>query len=362
MPISGYFDVPFAVGGDLTAVPDGTQIDGSVSYENGYAILYSTPVGSGGFDFPRRQHNQILNDITTAIQKLQQGTPTPFITSAMNGGSPYSYPFGATVSLGGVNYTSLVGSNTDTPPTSKWAIAFGAQSGSFTAGHMAVFADTYGTIEDGGAPLSGTVTSITAGTGLTGGVITTSGTIALGIATTSVRGGVIPDGTIITVDGTGHITVPVGSSGAKGVVEVDNTTITAASGVISAATATGSVKGISKPDGTTISISGGVISVITSNSLGTNGWRKNSDGTIEQWGTVAANQAASVTQTITFPLTFPNNIWNVVNTWIVNNAGGAPDGSWSAILGSGSPSAPTWTTSQVQFVDTASRSWRAFGD
>lgn len=53
-------------------------------------------------------------------------------------------------------------------------------------------------------------------------------------ATTSQPGVVEPDGTIITVSAAGAITVAKGSSSAFGVVEVDNTTISASSGVISA--------------------------------------------------------------------------------------------------------------------------------
>ena len=119
-PISGYFDTVFAIDGDLTAIPDPVQGSGTVSYTQGFGNLYSTPVASGGYNFPRAQFNQLMNDITTAIQVYQQfGTP-PFITSVMNGGSPFSYAAGARVLYSGVVYTSLVGSNTDTPPSSKW--------------------------------------------------------------------------------------------------------------------------------------------------------------------------------------------------------------------------------------------------
>jgi hypothetical protein len=61
-------------------------------------------------------------------------------------------------------------------------------------------------------------------------VITTS----IAAATTSTIGGVIPDGTVITVDGSGHITVPDATSSAFGVVKPDNSTITVSAGVISA--------------------------------------------------------------------------------------------------------------------------------
>lgn len=52
-------------------------------------------------------------------------------------------------------------------------------SGAITSGHVAIFADTSGTVSDGGAQTFGTVTSVGSGAGLTGGPITTTGTLAL---------------------------------------------------------------------------------------------------------------------------------------------------------------------------------------
>lgn len=97
MPSSGYFDTVFAVSGTVTPIPDPVQGDGTVSYNQGYGVLYSTPVASGGLNFPRAQFNQLMNDVTGAIQFIQQNGASNFITSAMNGGSPYSYKLGATV-------------------------------------------------------------------------------------------------------------------------------------------------------------------------------------------------------------------------------------------------------------------------
>ena len=57
-------------------------------------------------------------------------------------------------------------------------------------------------------PPGGTVTSITAGTGLTGGTITLSGTIALALATTTTLGGVKVDGSTILVAPDGTIFTP----------------------------------------------------------------------------------------------------------------------------------------------------------
>ena len=120
MPINGYIDTVFADTGDVTAVPDGTQSDGSVSYQQGFTPSYSTPVASGGRDFPRAQNNQILKDISTAVQFLQQNGASNFITTAMNGGiDPYSYTLGAVVAYdagsGLENWISTAAANTTTP-------------------------------------------------------------------------------------------------------------------------------------------------------------------------------------------------------------------------------------------------------
>lgn len=58
-------------------------------------------------------------------------------------------------------------------------------------------------------------------------------------ATNSTLGGVIPDGTIITVSGGGNITVPKATGAVFGVAECDGTTITCAAGVITAAAGAG---------------------------------------------------------------------------------------------------------------------------
>lgn len=134
MPISGYFDVKFAESGDLATVPDAAPIDGSVSYESGYGADYSLPNTDPDFKNPERDKmNQIFNDITAAIQQYQQNGTPPFITSAMNGGSPYSYSQYNRVRLAGVDYISLVNSNTTTPPGASWGIVPLAQTNKRTS-------------------------------------------------------------------------------------------------------------------------------------------------------------------------------------------------------------------------------------
>lgn len=123
MPNSGYFDTVFGSSGDLITVPDPIQIDGSISYAQGWGADYELDESiPGALDISRAQTNQLFFDITSAIQNYQQhGTP-PFITSAMNGGSPFSYGIGDRVIKSGVVYTSITASNTSTPPSANWAI------------------------------------------------------------------------------------------------------------------------------------------------------------------------------------------------------------------------------------------------
>ena len=58
---------------------------------------------------------------------------------------------------------------------------------------------------------------------------------------------------------------------------------------------------------------------VIAESLGTNGYRKWSDGVIEQWGVTNT----SIDGTITFPTSFLNNVWSVTATIINANASGS---------------------------------------
>lgn len=135
MPNSGYFDVPFGQSGPLTTVPDGVQTDGSISYTQGYGPNYTLQPGTpGALNVDNATMNQVFNDITKAIQYNQQGLPAPFITTAMNNGTPYSYAQFAMVMQGGVAYQSNVSGNTDTPPSSKWNPVTLSSPNTFIAG------------------------------------------------------------------------------------------------------------------------------------------------------------------------------------------------------------------------------------
>lgn len=112
-PSGGYFDIPFAENGDLNPIPDPTQPGGTVSYNQGFPVGYSTPVASGGLLVPRTAFNQVLNDITTAIQAIQQtGVPPYFAYISSNGGY---VKYARVLYSDGHVYQSLKNSNVATP-------------------------------------------------------------------------------------------------------------------------------------------------------------------------------------------------------------------------------------------------------
>lgn len=97
-------------------------------------------------------------------------------------------------------------------------------AGTKTTGHVATW-DANGNIQDGGAVGSGTVTSVTCGTGLSGGTFTTSGTCAVNLSTLTNS-----LGAVVNLNNTGSFftgpTVAQGTSGtwlASGTVTVGDT-------------------------------------------------------------------------------------------------------------------------------------------
>ncbi|SUW63490.1 Uncharacterised protein [Buttiauxella agrestis] len=114
--------VPFADSGDKTAVPE-TDSGGGVNMTQGYGQAYSLDPATdpSAKRIERDKMNWLFNIITKAIHEIQISGVAPFITSADNGGSPFSYGKGALISLDGVNYQSLEDANTTTPPGAKWS-------------------------------------------------------------------------------------------------------------------------------------------------------------------------------------------------------------------------------------------------
>ena len=133
MPADKYFVIPFAESGTVSPVPDTIPGDGSVSYPSGFGPDYAKPLGGVSPDptalpMNRAQFNQIMNDVTGAIQQYQQlGIPN-FISTLANLGTPFPYEAGAyaryDAGSGPQNWISLVDANIVLPgsdPT-KWAL------------------------------------------------------------------------------------------------------------------------------------------------------------------------------------------------------------------------------------------------
>ncbi len=136
-----YFIFPFGVDGDRAAIPDPTQVSGVVSYEAGFPVGYQlVDTDPASLNIPRDEFNQLVYDITLAIQQVQQNGFPVFITSAMNGGSPFPYAKNSFVRqpTNGNVYFSLIDSNTDVPPTSNWQLFINGNGlgGSLTTGMM----------------------------------------------------------------------------------------------------------------------------------------------------------------------------------------------------------------------------------
>lgn len=158
----------------------------SIAGANGVQTVPAPITGSGTVELATVPNNTVLGNVSG-------GTAIP-------------------VPLTAANVDALLGLGTAAFKTAS-SIASGSVasvSGGFTPGDVAVFADVNGTIMDGGAPGgTGTVTSVTAGTGLTGtpNPIVSTGTLA--ITATGVTPTTYGDSTHvsqITVNAQGQIT------------------------------------------------------------------------------------------------------------------------------------------------------------
>lgn len=122
---NNFFKTPWATTGEKVAIPDATQPSGDVSLEEGYPEDYSkdSRVDPDAKYIERSKWNWLFGKVTAAIRELQVFGGIPeFITSAENGGSPFSYSQGARCTLGGVIYVSKTNSNTQTPPDTNWGV------------------------------------------------------------------------------------------------------------------------------------------------------------------------------------------------------------------------------------------------
>jgi hypothetical protein len=120
-----YFAVPFAVEGDLQAIPNATDPNGYVSYNQGFTYDYQRDLQTDNLakQIQRVTINQAYNDITTALQNIQQYGTSEFIYSADNQGTAFAYDIYALCrySVSGTSpfglFLSTVSANTSQPGT-----------------------------------------------------------------------------------------------------------------------------------------------------------------------------------------------------------------------------------------------------
>ena len=244
-----------------TSLTGGTVSTISVARLNGFAGSVTSPTTTP------------IITLSTTITGILQGNGTVISAATLNGSGnivattdaslitpALGVAIGTTLALGGCAISSNAFCVTGATALGDTAIGVGSaitSSGPGGALASGAYASAY--------VLPAATSSVLGGVIPDGTMITVngSGDITVAKATSSAFGVVEPDGTIITVS-SGAITVAKATSAAFGVVEVDNTTITASTGVISAATATSSSLGIVKPDNSSITISAGVLSVVGS--------------------------------------------------------------------------------------------------
>lgn len=142
-----YMRFPFGVTGTRSTVPDPSQPSGAVSWQEGWPVDYQLDPDTEPTAklIDRAQTNETFYQISLCIQQYQQFGVPDFITSADNGGTPFSYSQFARVrydpGTGTKVYESLVDSNTALPSdATKWA-QVAASSGS---GIPAGFQGPYG--------------------------------------------------------------------------------------------------------------------------------------------------------------------------------------------------------------------------
>ena len=120
-----YFRFPWAVAGDKTAIPDETQTNGSVSYQEGYGDPYEQDpeTAPGARNIEREMYNQALFDITETLQQYYQRGVPPYITADDNGGTPFGYSQYSRVFFNNRIYESLINNNTNQPTvTTAWRL------------------------------------------------------------------------------------------------------------------------------------------------------------------------------------------------------------------------------------------------
>lgn len=139
-----YFLYPFGSSGDATAIDSTTGTNaGVVNYQYGFTPNYELNLASApaALPIPRAPFNQLMLDVTTALQNLQQFGASPWVAPATGSppiGGPANYPLYARVfyapvagAYAGVYvlWESQVAANTSVPGDNSDWLAISGKSG-----------------------------------------------------------------------------------------------------------------------------------------------------------------------------------------------------------------------------------------
>lgn len=136
--VAKLFTKPFGVAGDKTPIPNGTQVDGTVSYQTGFGADYERQLGvdPAAKNIDRKTFNELMFDATTGLQEMQAGVGTSVysleLAQSLAGGG---YPKGALIpKIGGDGFwLCTTANNTTNPDTGGAGWAQIAAQGSFYA-------------------------------------------------------------------------------------------------------------------------------------------------------------------------------------------------------------------------------------
>lgn len=283
----------FGETGDRTAVPDATQVDGTVSYQNGYGLDYQRQkVDPLAKNIERNKMNQVFYDLSLNQRQYQTVGSAEFIAAADNGGAAYAYPRGARVyyPTDGETYQSLATANVALPTdNTKWRRISPEDIGGMRA--PVVYS-------------SAVVLSAAAAGDLNRPIIFGGTTYAATLPAANA----VPPGSMIRCRSNASGTVTLTRAGAD--------TIQAGNGNNALTTVPlfpgDSLELVS--DGVSawlVLVGSAQLQYVNSfaNSLGASGWEKMPSGRILQWFIVTV--PASSSATFTLPLTFPSAFYGV---------------------------------------------------
>jgi hypothetical protein len=285
-----FFRFVFGQDGDRAVVPDTTQPDGTLSYQEGFGFDYQRPKTDGAAkNIPRDSSNQIYYDLSLAIRQYQLNGVPEFVPAADNGGAPVSYgKYARVLFTDGKVYESMVAANVADPTdVTKWRQVSGGMLGT-KAGVRQVAANTVLTAADFGSVIFADATA--------GPITITAPAMPVGQ----------PGNTIeIWKTDTSANAVTVARAGADTFVGVGNWG-SATSMVLRRSGDTANIMSSPVPN------QWATVGSFASSFVSGNGFKKYSDGLIVQWGSAASSASADVV--VGFPIAFPGAVFSVVTS------------------------------------------------